>query len=324
MLTLPIRGENKDVGYKDRSWILRAIGLLLVGVGAFTAFLAPLELFIFRWFAPGGRFHYEGFGFGSFMFANMAAQILGYYLIAAVFIPVGLGHLTLKRWARPLVLGLFGFWLTLGLPLIITLFAIGVASKELQVVQAVFYAAALCASYFLLPWLFLRFYRSRDSVLTLKSHDPSPHWLETLPLPLLVLAMLYGFYAVFLHIAILLNGIFPLFGHFVYGLQGAVLVDGTIWALALLAWGTLQRWRWAWWGALALVGGLAASTISTLWGTTYAELLAGLAFPPEELDMLAGVPAQGWHLALFMGLPLLATVGLILYAQRTWRPAGDG
>jgi len=63
--------------HKDRSWILRAIGLLLVGAGAFTAGLAPLELFIFHWFTPGGRFHYAGFGFGSFMFANMASDCGG-------------------------------------------------------------------------------------------------------------------------------------------------------------------------------------------------------------------------------------------------------
>jgi hypothetical protein len=164
----PGSGEgNKDVDHKDRSWILRAIGLLLVGVGVFTAVLAPLELFIFRWFTPSGRFHYEGFGFGSFMFANMAAQILGYYLIAAVFIPVGVGHLTLRRWSRPVALGLFGFWLTLGLPLILILFAIGVASKDLSVVAAMLYGAALLACYFVLPWLFLRFYLSRDCILTL-------------------------------------------------------------------------------------------------------------------------------------------------------------
>ena len=302
--------------HKDRSWILRAIGLLLMGVGAFAAVLAPLELFIFRWFAPGGRFHYEGFGFGSFMFANMAAQILGYYLIAVVFVPVGVGHVTLKRWARPVALGLLGFWLILGLPLILILFAIGLGSKNLSVVGAMLYGAALLACYFVLPWLLLRFYGSRDCILTFESRDPNSHWLESLPLPFLVLAMLYGFYAVFLHIAILLNGIFPLFGRFVYGLPGAVLIDATIWALVLLAWGTLRRWRWAWWGALVLIGGLAVSTIWTLWQTTYAELLAGLEFPPAELDFLADVPAQGWHLALFLGLPLVATVGLILYARR--------
>jgi hypothetical protein len=313
-----------SVEHKDRSLILRAIGLLLIGVGVFAGVLGPLELFIFRWFSPGGRFHYEGFGFGSFMFANMAAQILGYYLIAAVFVPLGVGHLTLRRWARPMALGLLGFWLTLGLPLILIVFAIGMASKDLSVAGASLFAIALLVGYFVLPWILLRFYHARDCTLTFESRDPHPHWLETLPVPLLALTQLYGFFALFLHIAILLNGIFPLFGRFVYGVQGATLIDATIWALVLLAWATLRRWRWAWWGALVLVGGLAVSTMWTLWQTTYAELLAGLEFPPEELEILSGVPAQGWHLALLVGLPLVATVGLIVYARPRWRPGRSG
>jgi hypothetical protein len=40
-------------------------------------------------FSEGGSFSYEGFGFGSFMFGNIASQVIGYYLIAAVLIVVG-------------------------------------------------------------------------------------------------------------------------------------------------------------------------------------------------------------------------------------------
>jgi hypothetical protein len=257
------------------------------------------------------------------MFANMAAQLLGYYLIAAVFITVGVGHLTLKRWVRPVALGLFGFWLTFGLPVILVLFAIAVGTKEMTAAGAVLFGATLLACYFVLPWFFLRFYRSRDCILTLESRDPNPHWVESMPPSLLVLTLSYVFYAAFFHIAILLNGIFPLFGRFVHGLPGAALVDGTIWAMVLLAWGTLRRSGWAWWGGIAVVGGLTVSTVWTLWQTDYAELLATLALPSTELGFLAGVPARGWHLALFAGLPLAATMGLILYARARWHPAGS-
>jgi hypothetical protein len=305
--------------YKDRGWMLRAIGVLLLGAGGLAAALGPAELFIFRWFTPGGRFHYEGFGFGSFMFANMAAQILGYYLIAAVFIPLGMGHLALKRWLRPVALGLFGFWLVLGLPLILILFAIGTASKDLPVGVAVVFGAGLLACYFVLPGVFIRFYRSRDVVRTLEARDGNAHWLEGVPLPLLVLAMLYVFFAVLLHVGVLLNGIFPLFGRFVYGLTGAVLLDAVIWALVVLAWGTLRRRLWAWWGALGLLGALAVSTVWTFWRTSYAGLLDVMAIPAGELEFLDGVPAEGWHLALFVGLPLLVTVALLAWARGRWR-----
>ena len=66
---------------------------------------------------------------------------------------------------------------------------------------------------------------------------------------------------------------------------------------------------------MVLIGSLAVSTIWTLWHTTYAELLADLEFPSAELEFLAEVPAQGWHLALFMPLPQVATLGLIVYSR---------
>ena len=77
--------------YKDRTPILVFFGVVLLLVGVAVAFIGPLELYCFYLFSEGGRFHYEGFGFGSFMFANIASQIVGYYLIAALAIPLGYG-----------------------------------------------------------------------------------------------------------------------------------------------------------------------------------------------------------------------------------------
>jgi hypothetical protein len=285
-----------------------------------AAALGPAELFIFRWFAPGGRFAYDGFNFGSFMFASMTAQILGYYTIAAVFIPLGIGHLTLKRWVRPLALGLFGFWLVLGLPLILIVMAIALGSKELPLAVALLFALVLLACYFVLPWVFLRFYRSSGLRQVLEAGEPEPHWLESVPVVNLVVAFVLIFIAIMLHVAVLLNGVFPLFGRFVYGLPGALLLDFLAWSLVTLAWGAVRRWRWAWWGALALCAALAVSVIWSFWATSYFELLAGMQIPSAELEFLDGVPAQGWHFALFLGLPLLATLGLVVFARADWLP----
>ena len=90
--------------HKDRSLILAAIGIPLLSVGIVAAFMGPIEMYCFYLFSEGGRFHYEGFGFGSFMFGNIASQIIGYYLIAFVCIPLGYGHLKKRRWARTLAL----------------------------------------------------------------------------------------------------------------------------------------------------------------------------------------------------------------------------
>ncbi len=73
--------------YRDRRWILFAIGVLLLLVGAGSVLLGPAEMYCFYLFSEGGPLHYEGFGFGSFMFGNIATQIMGYYFIAALLIP---------------------------------------------------------------------------------------------------------------------------------------------------------------------------------------------------------------------------------------------
>ena len=77
--------------------VIRLVGIVLLLIGVASALVGPAETHVFHLFEEGGRFHYEGFGFGSLMFANIAIQIAGYYIIAALCIPLGYGHLKL-RW----------------------------------------------------------------------------------------------------------------------------------------------------------------------------------------------------------------------------------
>ena len=96
--------------YHDRSRALRAVGFVLLLLGAAFALLGPLETYCFYLFSPGGRFAYDGFAFGSFMFGNIASQIAGYYVISVVLLVLGYGHLRRRRWSRIVVLALLGCW----------------------------------------------------------------------------------------------------------------------------------------------------------------------------------------------------------------------
>ena len=87
--------NTSNLAHTDRTRVIAVIGVLLLLSGIAVGFLGPLEMYCFYLYSEGGRFHYEGFGFGSFMFGNIASQIVGYYLIAALFIPLGYGHLTI-------------------------------------------------------------------------------------------------------------------------------------------------------------------------------------------------------------------------------------
>jgi hypothetical protein len=308
-----------NANHKDQSLVLVVIGVLLLLVGIAAAFLGPAEMYCFYLFSEGGRFHYEGFGFGSFMFGNMACQIIGYYVIAILSIPLGYGHVTVRRWARTLSLTLLWFWLVVGVPLVIVFFFMLVTAKDLSLAAVLIAVIALGASYLVLPGLLIPFYRGRDVRLTFEARDPRSYPIEKLPMPIPVLCALYSFYIVVLHVPIFFNGIFPLFGDFLFELQGILLLDIAILLLACLVWGTLRRRTWAWWGSLVYFGLLTSSSILTFAKSDYLDVLAMMRFPPTEMKALQGLPFQGFHFAVFIGIPLLITLGLIISSKRHFK-----
>lgn len=263
----------------------------------------------------GGRFSYEGFRFGSFMFGNIASQIIGYYLIATVLIIVGYGHLKLRRWVRKLSLALLWFWLVIGLPLITGIFFILVATKELSDTVAVFTLMILGLAYFVFPWLLIKFYNSQKGKEIFCTIDVKHYWTDNIPPQVLALSFLYFFYIIMLHILILFQGIYPVFGVFVYGLHGIYLLDISIMCLVCLIWGTLQLKLWAWWGGVFFLGLFTISTVVTLLKTNYTNLLSILSFPPIEMNILKALPIQGYHLAILAGIPLFLTLITAILAK---------
>jgi hypothetical protein len=302
--------------HRDRSLALKVIGACLLLIGAVAAFLGPIEIYCFYLFAEGGRFHYEGFGFGSFMFGNIACQVAGYYLAAMLLIPLGYGHLKTRRWARTLSLILLWSWLVVGIPLSVVLFLMLVTAKELSLAAVLVAAILLGLSYLVVPGLLVRFYRSRDVRLTFETGDPQSYWIETRPMPVLVLSTLHLFYILVLHVLLLFNGIFPLFGVLVSDLPGIFLLDASILCLALLVWGLLRLRTWAWWGSLIYLSLITFSSILTLIRSRYADILSAMDLPPTEMEFLDGVPLQGFHFAVFIGMPLLITLGVILVSKK--------
>jgi hypothetical protein len=311
-----VQSITNNTSHKDRSLILIAVGALLLLIGVAAALLGPLEMYCFYLFSEGGRFHYPGFGFGSFMFGNIACQIIGYYLIAVLFILLGYGHLRIRRWARPLSLTYLGAWLVLGLPLSVVFLFILLASKEVSPVGALVAVIVLGLLYLVLPGILIRFYQSQDVRSTFETRDPTSYAIERIPVPVLVLCSLYVFYIVVLHTLIFFNGIFPLFGVFLTGFYGIALIDILIACLAFLIWGTFRLRIWAWWGSLLYVGLLTFSSILTFSRSIYLDILSIMRFPPTEMEFLDGLPFQGFHFALFIGIPLFLTLGLIIFSKR--------
>jgi len=291
---------------------LRVLGTLYLLIGLASALLGPIELYVFYLFSEGGRFYYEGFGFGSFMFGFIATQIVGYYVIGALLIPLGYGHLRLRGWARHLALALLACWLVLGVPVLFMVILTLFSFKELSVPAAIALLIALAATYPLLPLLLIRLYRSAGARDALASRGPDGRvsWLETVPVRALALAILLAFLAVVLHLPILFNGLFPAFGIWLTGLSGIVALTAAIAMSLFLAWAVVRLHPWVWWVSLIFLGLLSASVTLTFALTSYADLLTLANFPPRELEMLGGVPLRGWMLGAFFGLPLLGSIAV--------------
>jgi hypothetical protein len=302
--------------FRDRSPILIFFGVILLLVGVAMAFTGPLEMYCFYLFSEGGRFEYEGFGFGTFMFAYIAAQIVGYYLIAMVAMPLGYGNIMRLRWARRLSLTMLGFWLVAGIPLMVAFLFVLVTSKGLSPITGVITLVALALSYAVVPGLLIWFYRSRDVRLTFESRDPNAPWIEQIPLPVLVVCSILLLTIVVLHVLILFNGAFPLFSTLIFDLQGIALIDLSILILVVLIWGLLRLRSWAWWGSLLYWGFLTFSSIAALSRMTFADILFHMKFAPLEMEALDGIPIHGAHLAVLAGIPLLVTLGLLAYSKR--------
>jgi hypothetical protein len=305
--------------FKNRSPILIFFGVILLVVGVAMAFLGPMEMYVFYFFTEGGRFHYEGFGFGSFMFGNIAAQIVGYYLIAMVCMPLGYGNIMRRRWARTLSLTALGFWLVAGIPLMVAFMFVLMASKDVSLPTVLIALLGLALSYAVVPVLLIRFYRSPDVRLTFESKDPRSPWLEGVPLPVLVVCAVFGLTIAVLHVLILFNGVFPLFNILIFELQGIELIALSILILVGLIWGLLRLRPWAWWGSVVYWGFLTFSSITALSRTTLADILPQMKFAPLEMEALGGIPLHGAHLAVLAGIPLLVTLGLLAYSKRYFR-----
>jgi hypothetical protein len=310
-------------GLWDASLLIRLIGGAVSLVGLSAAFIGPIEIYTFYLFTEGGRFHYPGFGFGSLMFGNITIQVIGYYVIAVICLPLGVGHLRLRGWSRKLTLALLWDWLILGLPLSVIIFLMLVTSKDPSPGSIPVLLFLFLLLYPVLPVALILLYRSRGFRAAFDSGDAGSNWIDRKPLSVLVLGTLLLLFVMALHVPTLFNAAFPLFGRFLYELDGMLALDVSIMALALLTGGVLTGKRWAWWGTAAFLGLMTLSSIITFLGISPQELLANMRFASLEMDALRNVPLKGYHLVFLISLPLCVTfVPLVLSRKHLNGAAG--
>ena len=289
--------------------VLRGAGLVLLAVGLAALYIGPIELDVYRAFSEGGRFHYPGFGYGSLMFAYIAVQVAAYYLIGALGLVLGYGHLALRRWAHALTTSLLWAWLAVGLPLTALAVLMWVTSKGATPTGLLLAIPFLILVYPVAPALLLRLYRG-EALRGAFTGEPSP--LEETPLPVRGTCVLLLLVLLALHGPMLLNGVAPVYGELVTGRQGVLILDGLVILLGWLIWGYARGRRWAWWGAVAYFGGLTASAAVTFARASLRDVLAAMALPARELEWFQGVPFLDAPLAVAVAIPLGLMTLLVL------------
>ena len=303
--------------------LLKFIGIILVIVGLIGAYYGPLEIFVFYLFSEGGRFHYDGFGVGSFWFAALVVQNIGYYVVAAICIPIGYGHINYRRWALTLTKLFTWFWLGTGILLIGNLilfvpqaFKLDI-NQEILITRLTIIGIVSFISLILTPILTLWFYGSEKVKSAFEERDRNIYWTENYPFTLMALLLLFGIMILVMHIAIFFQSIFPLFGIIIFGRQSIYLVSLCILVLGILIVGIIRLKIWAWWASLVYLSLLSASAIISFSRHSFYEIIQMMNLPSYELEFISELTLiEDFHLASLITPPLFVGLGLLIYSKR--------
>jgi hypothetical protein len=303
--------------------LLQIIGIGLIVVGLVAAYYGPLEIYVFYFFSEGGQFFYNGFGMGSAWFAALVVQNIGYYIIAALFIPAGIGHVKRRRWALTLTQLYLWFWLGTGIlfignfiMLIPKIFKLGTSQEILtmQVAPLVFF---LLFTLIVLPVAGLWLYRSDIVKSEFEEQDKHIYWTEKYPFSLLAVLFLFVIMIIVFHLTIFFQCLLPMFGEIMLGRSSAYIIAGCILILGILIYGTVRLEKWAWWSSIVFVSLLSISSAMSFSRHSFYNIILMMKLPAYEMEFLNKLTVI--HDARIVGLvvtPLLIVLGLLVYSKR--------
>jgi hypothetical protein len=296
--------------------LITTFGWLLIIIGIIAALLAPAEFYSYYLFSKGGRFHYDGFGFGSFIFGIISIQIFAYYLIAILFIPLGYGHIKRHKWISKIVLTLLWIWYICGIPLIMILLFMLITFKVPSLFFMIFCIILCISSYTFIPVLLIRFYKSDNVENALSINNGINKFIEKYPTSILINATLLVFYIFVFHSLFFFKGIFPFFGNWLIDFPGFIVITVSILIFVALIIGTLRIKSWAWWVSFIYLCVFSLSLSMTLIPSNVEEIVTLLNLPATESKALINIPLEGLHLFLIAGVPLILSIAAIIYSRK--------
>lgn len=307
--------------FRDQSVGLTIFGGIQVVVGGFLALSTLVTVGMAVTMAVGGRG-------ASFQWQQMAGNALMSGVLAVGLIWLGVGTILARRWAW--ALNLVGAWLSL----IVGTITSGVLVLKLPTMIAAvsksqfFFPIAMVAGgvvlglYIGMPLAFVLFYRRPAVRATCEWRDPHVRWTERCPLPVLAVSVVlaYGLLTVSGYAA--LGCVVPLFGQWVSGPLGGLILLIVAMAMGYLAWGAYRLRPAAWWGTLALVIVVGISSLATFARTDLLEMYRQMGMPAEQVALVEKAGMSGWwsHGGPQM-LYLAAMVAYLFYVRRYFFPS---
>lgn len=308
----------QPLSFKDRRGRLIAGGILQIIAGVCCAFglaVTALSLLIFNDLADESN--------ENLLNISLLFGLCLYTAAALWFIIMGLGSLSMRRWARALTLAVAWISLVGG-----TITLLGVAIFMPKMLQAMTSAEDLPANmvyissiigilvsafiYIVYPGILVLLYSGKDVKRTCEVYNPLPCWTDRCPLPILAASLILC-----LHSFPLLYMVIPLQKSTPAAL---LLVPLAILVFLALAWGFYRLYTPAWWCAILaspLLLGLAVFIYSRI---NYSEMFQSMgvnekAFGQMDIKALMDNPGA-WMPTALMAISFL---GFLVYTKRYFK-----
>lgn len=314
---------NTAPNFKDRKGWLIVFGILQIILGGFCS-IGTLFMIL-------GFFIAASIDNNANPPMNLSAMIPGVlmYLVFAVwFIWMGVGSIKARRWARALVLTTSWIWLISGIITIIFMVLFmpdmyAQMGKSAQISQNVAFVMKIVMDTFMVVFLFVipgilvLFYGSKSVKNTCEFRDTTVSWTDKCPLPILGLALLYG-YGAFITLFNSFSGTpIPFFGLIISGSLGTVIFLASSALLGFLAWGFYNLKVKAFWTSVALCIFGGVSAVVTFATVRLLDFYSYMNFTPQTMEFMQTyeMPSK-LNMALCTALWFAGIIGYIFYTKK--------
>ncbi|MFA5359029.1 MAG: hypothetical protein WC310_04410 [Patescibacteria group bacterium] len=300
-----------------RKALIKITGILFLVIGLFSLFFVPVEFTSFYAFSEGGNYHYDGFGFGSLMFAFIIFNAMAYFVLACLGIPLGIGNISLKKWGYNLSVAVFRALLILGLALLASVLFSFDLLKVFEPNQLFIILLFILLFFIVLPYFLIRFYKNPNTIKLFKSSDVESYFAKQSPGKLTII-LLNFFWILLFYLLLFFKSAFPLFGEFVFKKEGTHCLSVAIFILFILTYLLYNNKYYSKYWTLGYYLALFTSFVMTFLKHTTNDFINLLNLPVYEVEKV--VPAfwipAGINLVFFFGLLILIQIFLIFKIKK--------